>query len=257
MTAEARVAKGMWWDRAWGLVQGCTKVSAGCTHCWAEREAHMHSCQKSEAMQYRFGGVTDPTGKWAGDIRLLWDNMGLPLKTFRPQTWAVWNDLFHHRVPGHFVQNAYRVMAEAPQHTYILLTKRADRMRGFQTQFRLQPKSNEWLGVTAENQEWADKRIPVLLRTPAAVRFVSLEPLLGPVDFVAQDYDLDWLIVGAESGPGRRPCKIGWVRDIVGQCKAASVPVFVKQLNIDGRVSKDMAEWPEDLRVRQFPEVTG
>ena len=123
-----------------------------------------------------------------------------------------------------------------------------------------------WLGVTAENQRRADERIPVLLQTPAAVRWVSLEPLLGPIDlnkrellidkrrfkYTLGNY-LDWVVVGCESGPKRRPCKIEWVREIVEQCRDAGVPVFVKQLSINGKVSHDMDEWPEDLRVREYP----
>lgn len=144
------------------------------------------------------------------------------------------------------------------------------------------PLSNLWLGVTAENQEMADKRIPILLQIPAVVRFVSIEPCLEEI-LISAHYlpqlkyllsggkpiygnnvvvyedgkfkqGIDWVIVGCESGQNRRECKIEWVRSIVEQCKAANVPVFVKQLSINGKVSRDMAEWPEDLRVREYPK---
>lgn len=140
------------------------------------------------------------------------------------------------------------------------------------------PLPNVWLGVSAENQEQADKRIPLLLQCPAAVRFVSAEPLLGPIDLIYAAFDgswgvedmgrLDWVIVGGESGHGARPCNVEWIRSIVKQCGDAGVPVFVKQLGaepVDGHGWRDyrishnkggnMLEWPDDLRVREFPEV--
>jgi protein gp37 len=115
---------------------------------------------------------------------------------------------------------------------------------------------NVWLGVTAENQEMADQRIPILLQIPAAKRFVSIEPCLKKINikgYLEYIEHLNWVIVGCESGPRRRPCKIEWVRSIVQQCKDTAVPVFVKQLSIDGKVSHDMNEWPADLRIREFP----
>lgn len=125
-----------------------------------------------------------------------------------------------------------------------------------------------WLGITAENQKAADERIPILLQIPAAVRFVILEPLLSPVDLkLVDDYDpigglrtnadmLDWVIAGCESGPKRRPAKLKWLRDIRDQCQEAGVPLFIKQIEVSGKVSHNMNEWPEDLRIRQFPEKT-
>ena len=145
----------------------------------------------------------------------------------------------------------------------------------------LYPPRNAWLGVTAENQKAADERIPYLLQTPAAVRFVSAEPLLGPLDlfrylqpgleswcerhpdspdpnypggFSRKLPGVQWTIVGAESDPRRRGCNLEWVRDLVRQCQDAGTPVFVKQLDLDGRVSHDPAEWPADLRVREYPK---
>jgi len=136
------------------------------------------------------------------------------------------------------------------------------------------PFNNVWLGVTAENQEMADKRIPILLQIPAAVRFVSFEPLLGDMHLLningalhswqtdghgnLGDIDkgkIDWVIIGAESGHKRRECKIEWVRSIVEQCDDTGVPCFVKQLHINGKVSHKMNEWPEDLRVQEYPQL--
>ena len=119
------------------------------------------------------------------------------------------------------------------------------------------PLPNLHLGVTCENQRTADERIPVLLQIPAAVRFLSLEPLLedirlNPINFHYKGF-INWVIIGCESGPGRRPCKLEWVRNIVDQCKAAGVPVFVKQLDINGVVEHDINKFPEDLKIREYP----
>jgi len=120
------------------------------------------------------------------------------------------------------------------------------------------PLPNLHLGVTCENQRTADERIPVLLQIPAAVRFLSLEPLLedirlNPINFHYKGF-INWVIIGCESGPGRRPCKLEWVRNIVDQCKAAGVPVFVKQLDINGVVEHDINKFPEDLKIREYPK---
>ncbi len=115
------------------------------------------------------------------------------------------------------------------------------------------PLPNLWLGVTAENQAMADKRIPILLNIPAAKRFVSLEPMLENCKLSIGNLQLiDWVIVGCESGPGRRECKVEWMQSIVDQCREAGVKCFVKQVSIGGKVSHDPAEWPEGLRVREF-----
>ena len=120
------------------------------------------------------------------------------------------------------------------------------------------------ISTSVENQQTADERIPILLQVSAAVRLVSVEPMLEAIDLSPTWMDkhryfeagtLDWVICGAESGPNRRPCKIEWGRNIVRQCEDAGVPVFVKQLNINGKVSHNMDEWPEDLRVQEYPEI--
>ena len=126
------------------------------------------------------------------------------------------------------------------------------------------PLPHVWIGVTAEDQKRADERIPLLLDTPAAVRFVSVEPMLGSIDLDdfwgakpgwGEPEGIDWVIIGCESGPHRRPMQIEWALDLVRQCKAAGVPVFVKQLSINGKVNHNPDEWPEELRVREYPSV--
>jgi len=113
---------------------------------------------------------------------------------------------------------------------------------------------NCWLGVTCENQQRFNERWSIAQDIPASVLFVSGEPLLGPIDFTSYTKMPDWFIVGGESGPGARPMKLEWVENIVGQCQSAGVPVFVKQLHINGKLSKNMDAWPEELRVREYPE---
>jgi len=192
-------------------------------------------------------------------------------------------DLFHEDVPARFIDTVFEVMSERTPHTFQILTKRAVRMAEF-IRWHYEHYAgrfaaifpNVQCGVSACNQTEADANIPELLRTPAAVRFVSFEPLLSAVnieryvipqyselfrdaEFAPVDRDdyrynaLDWVIVGCESGPGHRPCKLEWVESIVAQCGEASVPVFVKQIEVDGRISHDPNEWPAHLRVREYP----
>lgn len=207
-------------------------------------------------------------------LQLMPDRLRDPLSWKKPQRVFVnsVSDLFHEEVPNDFLNDVFRVMIEAKRHTFQILTKRADRMAkyvgdrwGYGNGELWEPAKNIWLGVSVENQAAADERIPHLLATPAAVRFLSCEPLLGPVNLgpwlgpwtcngeagvgkhdgksgpgsycgsICRDYGkslapLDWVIVGGESGPGARPMQIEWARSLVRQCQAAGVAVFVKQL---------------------------
>jgi protein gp37 len=313
-----------WTDATWNPTRGCDKVSAGCKHCYAETFAE------------RWRGVPGHAYERGFDLRLAPKQLPLPLSWKTPRRVFVnsMSDLFHEGVPDEYIAAVFGVMAAAPQHTFQVLTKRAERLpRWFESlgadpirrianaAENLQvpifarrrdgrspwndclcvwPLPNAWIGVSAENQETADDRIPHLLATPAAVRFVSAEPLLGPIDLrritlakpeppnvpgayldaltghVAGpddvlDAKLDWVIVGGESGSRARPFDLAWARSIVGQCRAAGTPVFVKQLGGDpvqsstaasehgslfylkSRKGGDPSEWPEDLRVREFP----
>lgn len=280
-----------WTDATWNPVTGCTKVSPGCKNCYAE------------AIAKRFW-----KGRKFTDVRCHPERLGQPLKWRNPRRVFVnsMSDLFHEEVPSYFVDDVVSVMKRAEQHVFQILTKRPSRMIEYfdSTNARTDgwPLPNVWLGVSIEDQEHANERIPLLFRTPAAVRFVSCEPLLGPINLegicstptcfnaLRPGYyvpeKLDWVIVGGESGPDARPCNVAWIRQIVEQCGVAEVPVFVKQLGSrpvapfvtdpfdddDGGVSvmsgclpvklrasmgADPAEWPEDLRVREFPETCG
>lgn len=231
-----------WSDAVWNPVTGCTPISEGCQRCYAKRMA---------ARLHGRHGYPD------GDpfsVTLRQERLDLPLKWRRPQRIFVnsMGDLFHESVPFEFIERMFVcVEEEASQHTYLILTKRPERMRDFIAWYaarcsdesvglQWEPATNVWLGVSAETQERANERIPALLDTPAAVRFVSLEPLLGPVD-LRPWRGLDWVIVGAETGPGARPFDPAWIRRIIDACRDAQVPMFLKA-NL--RWSEEIQELP-------------
>lgn len=292
---QERIDRGLYWGRAWSLVSGCSPVSPGCLHCWSAREAHMRGGQSNAKMQARYGGLTDAQGRWTGEIRLMTQDLDKPLRVKEPTSWAIWNDLFHEDVPDHFIYNAFFNMVEAHWHTFLVLTKRPERMRAFvvgelEKAWSLEDRKHIHFGVTAENSDYF-WRIDELMRTPAAVRFVSLEPLLSLVDLkfgpkrdchwclgkgqwdpvgggdpvvcecMTKNKLLSWVACGGESGPNARYCNPDWIRDIITQCKVAGIKAFVKQLGTawakqHGADYKgaDMRFWPADLRVREFPE---
>jgi len=231
-----------WTDATWSPVTGCTKVSPGCTHCYAE------------TLTERFHGK----GSFA-DVKLHHDRLDAPLHWRKPRRVFVnsMSDMFHDAVPDEFITAVFDVMRRTPQHTYQILTKRHGRMRVLMR--TAVPLPNVWLGASVEDQKRADLRIPALLDTPAAVRFLSCEPLLGPVDL--RQAAVNWVIIGGESGPGARPMDLDWARFLIRQCRDAGTAVFVKQLgSVWARAHKaasskgsDPGEWPEDLCVRQFP----
>ena len=204
-----------WTESTWNPVTGCTKISRGCQHCYAER------------MALRLQAMGNPRYRSGFRITLHPDLLDLPLRWRRPQMIFVnsMSDLFHREVPAEFVARAFDVMAKASWHTFQILTKRAKRLASFAPELPWPP--NVWMGVTIEAQEYA-WRADRLREAPAAVRFLSLEPLLGPI----AELDLlgiDWVILGGESGPRARPMKAEWARSVRDQCLSAGVPFFFKQ----------------------------
>ena len=273
-----------WTEQTWNPVVGCSIVSPGCTNCYAMRMA-----ARIEAMKRsHYDGTTKRVNGnpvWTGKVALAPDHILLePLRRKKPTLWFVnsMGDLFHEDAPDEWIDRVFAVMALCPQHTFQVLTKRAERMRKyFQVSDRTRwhyidravsalasaqgwrefgftwPLPNLWLGVSAERQKEADERIPHLLATPAAVRFISAEPLLGPInlkriqisglgfrgigwqdvlsgwrdcnDYPGRENVLDWVICGGESGPSARPMHPQWARDLRDQCEAAGVLFFFKQ----------------------------
>jgi protein gp37 len=305
-----------WTEETWNPTRGCSRVSEGCRNCYAEKQALRFSANGQP-----FQGFTTKVNghaAWTGRVELIEKRLEEPLHWKRPRRVFVnsMSDLFHESLPDAAIDRVVAVMARCPQHTFQILTKRPDRMRayitagfGFYARRRVQdvlkpvywrladrliynwPLPNVWLGVSVEDQATADSRIPVLLKTPSAVRFVSYEPALGLIDFrniregtidalSGSDFDqitspplrrtsdkrrnlppLDWVIVGGESGPGARPFDIEWARSVINQCRLYGVACFVKQIGACSGVvtahhkGGNPDEWPPDLRVREYPQV--
>lgn len=258
-----------WTDATWNPITGCSVVSAGCKHCYAMRLAgtrlRHHPSRDGLTRETSAGPV------WTGEVRLNEQWLDQPLHWRKPRRIFVCahGDLFHESVPTEWIDQVFAVMALAPQHTFQVLTKRAAGMREYLDgrpqggwsywirKIRPPPTgigtllstvngslANVHLGTSVEDQATADERIPLLLQTPAAVRFISYEPALGPLDLHRDYFDddgvalpgapnprpgLDWVIAGGESGPGARPSHPDWFRALRDQCQAAGVPFFFKQ----------------------------
>lgn len=238
-----------WCDATWNPWVGCEKISAGCKFCYAEKMARR--LKSIGVPQYQT--VVD-AGGWTGRIARA-ENIKIPGGKDKKIFVGSMTDFF--MAPTGYYDEVFAEIYRNPQHTYMFLTKRPEAMREVIVDCNAVDSSmkNIWLGVTAENQECFCDRAKELITIEAPVRFVSCEPLLEPIYFGKNLLrKIGWVIVGCESGPNRRECKIEWIQDVVEQCHAADVPVFVKQVSIDGKVSKDMNEWPECLRIRQWPE---
>jgi protein gp37 len=218
-----------WTDRTWNPITGCDPVSPGCAHCYAKRFAE------------RFRGTPGHPFEHGFDLQLRWERVVEPVHWRKPSKVFVCSmaDLFHNQVPDYFIQDVWLTMAEAQRQTFQVLTKRPERMRDFAVGHNLWPLPNAWLGVSIENDRFA-YRADILRETPAAVRWISAEPLLGPLVYrasgTAQAYrwagldltGIDWLVVGGESGPGARPMHPDWVRDLRDAAKAAGTAFFFK-----------------------------
>lgn len=275
-------AKIEWTDRSdWNAVRGCSRCSEGCRHCYAEIIAGRF-CGPGEPFDgfaKRMPTERGSVARWTGKVQLIEERLTLPLRWKKPARIFANSmfDMFHEDLPEDDIDRLFDVMEKAEQHTFQVLTKRSAGMRDYfeRLMFRKYldkyPLPNMWLGVSVEDREHLS-RIDDLRATPAAVRFISIEPLLeriGKIDLTG----IHWVIVGGESGPGARPFYISWAYEIVAQCQADGVACFVKQVgphphrfhDVSGntyiqammdRKGGDPEEWPAELRVREFPKTS-
>lgn len=296
-----------WTDATWNPVRGCSRVSEGCRNCYAEGVAARFS---GPGLAYQgLARQSDNGPRWTGKLVMVPEHLDDPIRWKRPRRIFVnsMSDLFHEKLSNEQIASVFRTMLAAPRHTFQVLTKRAERMHEFVRWFYGTSglsgiPGHIWLGVSAEDQKNAEARVPWLRRTPAAVRFVSAEPLLGPIDFSpwmmsavdrarrqgdaywaftrqakapppsvadpeAYTPGIDWVIIGGESGREARPYDIDWARRIIAACDAAGVHAFHKQfgakpfdstgrwkaLNFHPMHGPDIAEWPAELQVREYP----
>ena len=296
-----------WTDATWNPVRGCTRVSEGCRNCYAERQAVRHS---GEGRPYEGLAESTKAGpRWTGEVRFVPKKLAEPLRWREPRRVFVnsMSDLFHEGLGDQEVLRVFATMARANDHVFQILTKRPARALALLSRPYLPgdiwdaaitagdcagaeevewPLPHVWLGVSVEDQATADERIPLLLRTPAAVRFVSYEPALESVNLIpymggrtyrcrcgfhetenelgysggdryycAKCSDLcevlpavEWLIAGGESGPGARPANLSWFRSVREQCEATGVPFFMKQMGADLRTFAPLDGWPPHVR---------
>ena len=242
MSANSKIE---WTDSTWNPMRGCSKVSPGCLHCYAETFAE------------RFRGVKGHPFEFGFDLRLVPEKLGDPIRWSTPRKIFVnsMSDLFHEDVPDDYIETVCRVMLAANWHTYQILTKRATRMNQLlRTKLRTAALAPHiWWGVSVENKAYGLPRIDLLRDAAPTVAFLSVEPLiedLGRFDLSG----IHWVIVGGESGPGARPMKSPWVKSVQRQCRAASVPFFFKQWggvrkakagrNLDGRTYDEFPDAP-------------
>lgn len=280
-----------WTDETWNPVRGCSRISVGCTSCYAEavaaRFSGLHPKTGKPLAYHGLARQSDHGPRWTGKLVMVPEHLHDPTKWKRPRKIFVnsMSDLFHERLTNEQIASVFYEMLNAGHHTYQALTKRAERMFDFVTWLERERgaalPANIWLGVSAEDQKNADERIPWLLKTNARVRFVSAEPLIGPIDLGAWLVDdlhrmgrsprreIDMVIIGGESGRECRPFDVEWARQIVRQCRAAGAAPFVKQLggkpfdstgawecrDVLPSHGPPIEEWGDDFKDRDFPEV--
>jgi protein gp37 len=239
-----------WTEVTWNPTTGCDRISAGCDNCYALTMANRLKAMGSA--KYQNDGDPRTSGPGFG-VTVHEDTLTAPLRWREPRVVFVnsMSDLFHARVPREFIAQVFEVMAATPQHTYQVLTKRATRLRRLADKLPWPP--NVWMGVSVENLDVAH-RVAELRQVPAAVRFLSCEPLLGSLDGLDLD-GIGWVIVGGESGPGARRMELSWAQELVAECREGNVPVFVKQLGTAHGSGKGgpIETWPAVLQVRQWP----
>ena len=246
------ISKIQWTQATWNPTLGCSKISPGCKNCYAIKDVHRMSFNPNPKVKAANQGLTVVNGNgpnWTGKLRLIPERLDIPTKTRKPTTYFVnsLSDLFHEDLDDDSILEVFRVMQDCPQHRFQVLTKRSKNMLRFMREWEGEsiwdgPVENVWLGVSVESRDYLS-RIDHLRQTPAALRFLSLEPLLEDLGDISKYLDvaaevgdgsgstgpIDWVIVGGESGPGARPVHIDWIRSIRDQCVVAGVPFFFKQ----------------------------
>ncbi|MEA5619941.1 DUF5131 family protein [Cronbergia sp. UHCC 0137] len=315
-----------WTGHTWPIVTGCDFAGEGCPNCYALKDSWRlsHNPNSKISEPYKDTVIKAANGKlqWSGVVKVHIDRLNWVLKWKKPAKIFVCNmaDLFHEKVPDDFIDLAFAYMAIAQRHTFQILTKRPERMQSYMRNCKQRirraavdlgrelklpyetyepyetcefewPLPNGWLGVSVENQKAADTRIPILVETPAKVKFLSCEPLLEELDlseFLNIDYyvsametpcgtgikyynAIDWIIAGGESGPNARVCHVEHLRSLVQDCQSAEIPIFIKQLGTKPMLNNQpykisdsealrrnrkggiLTEFPEDLQLREFP----
>lgn len=273
-----------WATHSWNPIVGCTRISKGCDHCYAINEAWRiaHNTKPLIAKAYEGMVFRRPNGvlDWMGTVRLIQSRLKEPLQYGGHRRYFVnsMGDLFHKDVPDVWIDQVIDIITQASGHTFIVLTKRADRLAAYMNRRDYVPE-NMICGVSIEDQETANRRLPSLLNARIPHRLVSYEPAIGAVDLSenidpAEAYKIDWIICGGESGKRARPCHMTWIRSMIQQCRQLGISCFVKQLGdctVDGsggdafpphwerqiswkaRGGKVLDEWPEDFQIQEFP----
>lgn len=244
------MTKIQWTNETWNPIIGCNKVSEGCTNCYAEKMAFRLANMEwnDDGRELNYCKVIDPdTKQWNRKTHFVEEALTKPLKWIKPKMIFVvsMGDLFHESASFKWIDSVFSVMSDYDHHTYQILTKRPQRVLDYfswkweQTPFPWFPKNNIWFGVSCENQKTADERIPLLLKIPGHIRYLSCEPLLGDLNLdkyliknsndVRIGKPIDWIILGGESGHKARPMNPEWVYNIMDQCKFYDIPFFFKQ----------------------------
>lgn len=283
-----------WTDATWNPLRGCSRVSKGCTLCYAEKIAHRFSGPGEPYEGLISLGQKGP--RWNGNIKLVPDKLADPIHWTKSRMVFVnsMSDLFHSGVSNEYIAAVFGIMAASSKHTFQVLTKRPERAKTWfdwvlsktpspaeycaeealkltgrkeiKSVINNWPLSNVWLGVSCENQETADRRIPILLACDASVKWVSYEPAIGPVNFSLWTNKLDWIVVGGESGPGARKFNWIWAKNVIQCASGTKTKIFVKQLGsnpvltglgktkLNNYKGSDPTEWPPSLYIREYPK---
>lgn len=239
-----------WTQDTWNPIAGCTKISPGCEHCYAEIMSRRLAAMRKTGYE----NVIDYRGKWNNHVEMMPSALKKPLHWKKPRMIFVnsMSDLFHNNIPDWYVNSVFDVMIRANWHIYQVLTKRPDRMLNALRGMRF--GEHIWLGVTMEDQQRADERGKIFRSVGPAVRFLSLEPMLEPIEipFIEK---WNWVIVGGESGPGARLFDWDWARSVRDQCREYGIPFFMKQGGGVRNARRKFEDIPIDLQIREYPEA--